>query len=225
MPNEPVNTELSDELLSALADGELDPGEADQACALWRGAEHAKSKWNDYHLIGDVLRSEELARGRAHDRAFLARVQAELARQPVVLAPEAARPEVPELQPQVVALAAGGGKKAARWAWRGPSAVAAGVVMVAGAWTLTRTSLDEGSGTLAAGAPQSSQIVAVSASSPVALAAPASPEALPANGALVRDAELDRYLAAHRQFSSASVLGAQQGALRQVVVSTEAAGR
>ena len=143
MPNEPVNTELDDALMSALADGELGADDADRACALWRASESARSKWNDYQLIGDVLRSEELARGRGHDSAFLARVRAQLALEPVVLAPEVARPALP--QPDVaipMAVAAGGGRRApARWGWLAPSAVAAGVVMVAGAWTLTRSPL------------------------------------------------------------------------------------
>ena len=222
MPNEPVNTELDDALMSALADGELGADDADRACALWRASESARSKWNDYQLIGDVLRSEELARGRGHDSAFLARVRAQLALEPVVLAPEVARPALP--QPDVaipMAVAAGGGRRApARWGWLAPSAVAAGVVMVAGAWTLTRSPLDGGSENLSAAPSVAPQIVAVSASAPARAEPPESPGG---NGALMRDERLDRYLAAHKQFSSASPLGAPPGALRQVTV--EAAGR
>lgn len=224
MPNKPVDTEIAHALMSALVDGELNSGETDQACALWRASGQARAKWNDYHLIGDVLRSEELARKSSHDTAFLARVQAELARQPVVFAPEPGRNEASDSSspPAISTPPHRARHRAARWAWLAPSAVAAGVVMVAGAWTLTRAPLDEPGGTLAASRVQAApQIIATSASSPVAMVEPADNAA--GNGAVVRDAQLDRYLAAHKQFSSASVLGAPPGSLRQVAA--EAAGR
>lgn len=227
MPNKPVDTEIAHALMSALVDGELDSGETDQACALWRTSGQARVKWNDYHLIGDVLRSEELARKSSHDSAFLARVQAELARQPVVFAPDPGRTEAFDLgsssTPAIPTPPHRAHHRAARWAWLAPSAVAAGVVMVAGAWTLTRAPLDEPGGTLAASRVQAApQIIATSASSPAAVVAESADNAV-GNGAVVRDAQLDRYLAAHKQFSSASVLGAPPGSLRQVAA--EAAGR
>ena len=94
------------------------------------------------------------------------------------------------------------------------------LLFVAGAWTLTRSPLDVGGESLSAVPSVAPQIVAVSASAP-ALAEPL--ESPGGNGALMRDEQLDRYLAAHKQFSSASALGAPPGALRQVTV--EAAGR
>jgi sigma-E factor negative regulatory protein RseA len=226
MPNKPVDTEIAHALMSALVDGELDSGEADQACALWRASGEARVKWNDYHLIGDVLRSEELARKSSHDSAFLARVQAELARQPVVFAPDPGRTEALDTSSSPATIPASPHRvrpRAVRWAWLAPSAVAAGVVMVAGAWTLTRAPLDEPGGTLTASRVQAPpQIIATSASSPAAAVELADSAA--GNGAVVRDAQLDRYLAAHKQFSSAAVLGgAPPGSLRQVAA--EASGR
>ena len=56
--------------LSALADGEA--SSLVQACQAWRDDAHARETWHAYHLIGDVLRSEELAHAPARDEAFLA---------------------------------------------------------------------------------------------------------------------------------------------------------
>ena len=42
----------------------------------------------------------------------------------------------------------------------------------------------------------------------------AEPQALVANGKLIRDARLDRYLAAHKQFAGTSALGVPSGFLR-----------
>jgi len=49
------------------------------------------------------------------------------------------------------------------------------------------------------------------------------PQALVVDGKLVRDARLDRYLAAHKQFAGSSVLGVPSGFLRNAA--TEAPNR
>jgi len=46
------------------------------------------------------------------------------------------------------------------------------------------------------------------------------PQALVANGKLIRDARLDRYLAAHKQFAGTSALGVPSGFLRSATVDT-----
>ncbi|MFA6262799.1 MAG: RseA family anti-sigma factor, partial [Bacteroidia bacterium] len=56
-------------MLSALADGEA---AAEPGCALWRDDAQARATWHAYHLIGDVMRSEDLAVRPARDAAFLA---------------------------------------------------------------------------------------------------------------------------------------------------------
>jgi sigma-E factor negative regulatory protein RseA len=58
--------------------------------------------------------------------------------------------------------------------------------------------------------PQASLAGAMPASLPVAPEA----AALVANGSLIRDARLDRYLAAHKQFAGSSALGVPSGYLR-----------
>lgn len=201
------------ELLSALVDGELDAGGTLAACELWRANEQAQIQWADYHLIGDVLRSEDLARSTAHESALFARIQAELAQQPVVLAPQ----QLPRTQSpgEAVIPARHPQARHSRRVWWTASAVAAGFVAVAGAWSVFRVPLPVDSGALVA----QSEPAPLSVSASAAIA----PENHVGAGTVVRDAELDRYLAAHKQFSSTSVLGAASGSLRQVVL--ESSGR
>lgn len=79
------------ELLSALADGELDDCDIPRAldCA---GQAHNLQSWQLYHLVGEVLRSPDLAQRGQHD--LLAGFRAQLAQDrhdlPVVQAPGAA---------------------------------------------------------------------------------------------------------------------------------------
>jgi sigma-E factor negative regulatory protein RseA len=51
----------------------------------------------------------------------------------------------------------------------------------------------------------------------------AEPQTFVANGQLIRDARLDRYLAAHKQFAGSSALGVPSGFLRNATA--EAMGR
>ena len=57
--------------LSSLMDGDLSAGDAAEACQLWRQDAQARSDWHAYHLIGDVLRSDDLASAPARDAVFL----------------------------------------------------------------------------------------------------------------------------------------------------------
>ncbi|MDE2275926.1 MAG: sigma-E factor negative regulatory protein, partial [Burkholderiales bacterium] len=109
----------SDDWLSALADGEGGAAAVDRACRGWRDDASARQKWHAYHLIGDVLRSDELAAPRGRDAAFLGALRQRLAAEPVVLAPA---PAVRRRQP-----------------WLVPAAMAAGFAAVAGVLVLART--------------------------------------------------------------------------------------
>jgi sigma-E factor negative regulatory protein RseA len=158
-------------LLSALADGDATVLPA--ACALWRDDAEARATWHAYHLIGDVLRSDDLAAPPERDAAFLAAVRARLAAEPVVLAPEPAR---------------------RRSRWMAPSAVAAGVMAVAGVIVVQRLSAP----------PDSSGLQAMrgdGALPVVAIGQPARPVVVPVEGNryLIRDPQLDAYLRLHRQ--------------------------
>jgi sigma-E factor negative regulatory protein RseA len=116
--------------ISDLVDGRLQGEELAQACRGWAEDAEARRTWHAYQLIGDVLRSEDLAAAPRHDAAFLAGVRARLAAEPVVLAPAALRRR--------------------RSVWLMPMAAAAGFVAVAGMVVVLRQAVPEG----AAGGPQ-----------------------------------------------------------------------
>jgi sigma-E factor negative regulatory protein RseA len=196
------------ELLSALADGELDAGGTRAACELWRSEEQAQIQWADYHLIGDVLRSEDLARQQVRGSALFARIQTELAQQPVVLAPQ---PQTRGERSSGADVVTGRAEvRSIRRAWWATSAVAAGFIAVAGAWSLFRVLLPVDSGAVVA----QTEVVPLSAAASAVISADPNVSA----GTVVRDPELDRYLAAHKQFASTSVLGVASGSVRQVVL-------
>ena len=210
------------EQLSALADGELDDAATALACAQWRGDASIRATWHAYHVIGDVLRSEDLATDPARDAEFLRGLRARLAGEPVVMAPSAL--QRPGGRSAVSAGHVAGGR--GDW-WKISAAVAAGFVAVAGVFTLTR-----GVGPVA---PTDTAIAR--ADVPVAVSTTVAPLAgvqsvdvtAAANGAasvplpvtdrvLIRDARLDAYLAAHKQFAGSSALGVPSAFLRSVTV-------
>lgn len=187
MSREPTVDPTAAERLSALMDGELhDSAEVAQGCRAWRDDAVLRESWHRYHLIGDIMRSEDLAASGAHDAAFLRGLRARLEAEPVVLAPS---PRPAATRPR-------------RWRWAGPAAVAAGFVAVAGVLVVTRAPAPET-------VEQARAPVAVPAATVVPVAAVPQPEpaAPPVNGQLIRDARLDRYLAAHQQFAGSTALG------------------
>jgi sigma-E factor negative regulatory protein RseA len=195
-------------LLSALADGETAASEADEACLAWRQGAGCET-WHTYQLIGDVLRSEDLVACAGSDAAFLRRMRERLAQEPVVLAPVAETAAVQQSQ------AVGGGAAVhVSWRrWSAPAAMAAGVLAVAGVAVMVRQG---GSGTLSAPA----TLAAASAAEPSARLALAGGDQAPATqgpAVLVRDPQLDRYLAAHRQYTGRALLVDPQD-VRQAMV-------
>ena len=188
--------------LSSLGAGELDAEGAGLGCQDWRDDPAARTAWHRYHLIGDVMRSEQLGSRPQRDEAFLQAFRARMASEPVVLAPE---PVVPPAAIEV---------RRPKWhqAWLPSMAVAAGFAAVAGVLVVSRLSNPGGEDNTAA----------------IAAASPASTELRratvsldPAPGAvldqqLVRDARLDRYLEAHRGALNGNSFGVPGGSLRSV---------
>jgi sigma-E factor negative regulatory protein RseA len=175
--------------LSSLMDGHLDEASLDSAFSAWRSDAKARECWHAYHLIGDVLRSDELASQPARDEAFLTSLRSKLAAEPVPLAPTSLQ----------------GGR-----GWRqrlvAPAAVAAGFVAVAGVLVVLRGAAPQagGQGALIAGSAGAEMVVV--------------------NRELIRDARLDRYLAAHRKVSntaSVQVPGAIARSVDTVVLETK----
>jgi sigma-E factor negative regulatory protein RseA len=189
--------------LSSLMDGELEASAVGRACGQWRDSDEAQAQWHAYHLIGDVLRSDDLASGGAHDAAFLTAFRERLAQEPVVLAPmPAATPAVENQAHQ-------------RRSWGAPIAVAAGFVAVAGVLVVTQMTGsfpwrgEQAQATLAAASPTVVNEV-IGAASGVAGDLPI----VVLNGQLIRDVRLDEYLAAHKTFGGSSVPGGPSGFLR-----------
>ena len=175
--------------MSSLMDGRLEDACIDGAFSAWRSDASARECWHAYHLIGDVLRSEELASQPLRDEAFLAGLRSRLAAEPVPLAP---------------------GRLPNGRGWRqrlvAPAAVAAGFVAVAGVLVVLRGAApQEGAGGALVAEGGSGEMTVV-------------------NRDVIRDARLDRYLAAHRKVSnsaSVQVPGALARSVDTVVLETK----
>ncbi|HEY0818426.1 MAG TPA: sigma-E factor negative regulatory protein [Rhizobacter sp.] len=192
--------------LSALMDGELDVSALTAACRAWRDDPEVRRQWHAYHLIGDVMRSEDLVSRPEHDAAFLVALRQRMAEEPVVLAPS---PMVAQAQVAT----------RARRAWRAPAAVAAGFAVVAGTLVVTQMSLRAPADAAMAQSSSPAQTVALSDK---AASATADPQGMVLNGKIVRDARLDEYLAAHKKFGGSSLPGGPSGFLRNASVEVPA---
>lgn len=207
MTNRFDGADHDDEDLSALADGELGPAAVARLCGEWRNELGMRERWHQYHLIGDVLRSEDLAAMPAHDNDFLVALRGRLVSEPIVMAPLAAvaRPDAVRSAPpgrrRVVAF----GAIAA-----GFVVVAAGVLTILGQPIAGSSSAAPAVGTLAQTAPA----IVVAARSPVRADSVSELQPTIASGQLIRDAKLDSYLSAHRQWSEGAVLGGHAAYLR-----------
>ncbi|AKJ31162.1 sigma-E factor negative regulatory protein [Caldimonas brevitalea] len=206
------------ERLSALSDGEAGAEELHSTLSGWREDAAVRAgtceTWHVYHLIGDVMRSDDLC-GHGEDDKFLARLRERLAQEAVVMAPapSTARVDAPDATVQV---ANGAPIAVRRRSWVAPMAAAAGVMAVAGVLVVTRVSTPGGALT---GAPQMVQAgapgVVAAPLQTVAASTPAQPETEIAVGhGLLRDPRLDQYLSAHKQFGGSSALGVPSGFLR-----------
>jgi len=185
------------ELVSALADGQL-AGEA-----FARGVEiavtdaGAREAWHAYHLIGDVLRSGELARCAPPDR-FLGRLQERLRAEQVAI--EMPPVQVSQMHAQIQTRGAAN-DSAFRWKMVAAAACVAAVSAIA--WTVIATP-DK------TAAPQ----LASASAGPVL--------ASTQRGVMIRDPHLDEFLAAHRQLGGAALV-APAGYLRNATF--DSAGR
>ena len=180
-------------ILSALADGDATDSEAARAFQAWRDDPDARASWHAYQLIGDVLRSDDLAAEPAADAAFLVALRARLATEPVVLAPQ------PRVQEQAVAQPVAANAAArSRARWQGPMAMAAGFLAVIGVLNVAGPFRHGGNASLASnGTPASSPVLASATSvnnSGLVLTAAQTP----AQTKAAAD-QLAPYLAAHRQ--------------------------
>lgn len=191
------NSTVSQEKISALADGELQPNELDAVLASLREPK-ARSEWDIYHQIGDVLRSNDMAVDLSPD--FAARMKAKLDAEPVIFAPSVLPAKTLDVQPQ------GRNQVLRRYAM--PGIAAALAVFTA---YLVAPQLDtDGSAPVAAAASvvvaSTSMPAPASAKSAPVLTASAAESASAATdvsqeGVVLRDPNIDEYLIAHQRYS------------------------
>jgi sigma-E factor negative regulatory protein RseA len=185
-------------ILSALADGDATDSEAARAFQAWRDDPDARASWHAYQLIGDVLRSDDLAAEPAADESFLVALRARLADEPVVLAPQ---PRV-EAEPLSLPVAANASAAVRPRRWQGPAAMAAGFLVVIGGLNIVRPFSHGAAGSFASNATAASGPVLASTTSVdnsgvVATSLQTAPRT-PAQTKAAAD-QLAPYLAAHRQ--------------------------
>ena len=180
------SSESSRRILSALADGDATDSEAARAFQAWRDDPDARASWHAYQLIGDVLRSDDLAARPGADEAFLVALRARLADEPVVLAPQ---PRI-EAEAEALPIAANASVRARRW--QGPVAMAAGFLAVIGVLNVVGA-FKQGAG------PTLASTTSVNNSGVVATSLQTAPQT-PAQTQAAAD-QLAPYLAAHRQSS------------------------
>ena len=189
-----MNDDLKmNEQLSALADGQLQGHELDQAlsfAAQGRGRE----TWQVYHLVGDVLRSPELAHS-SDSAAFLSRLHQSLAQEPLL-----ARPTLTGTEPEQ----SNSRQKAANasvFRWKMVAGVASlAAVSVMGWNALSHVRDADNAPRLAAAQPAATQQVMVGNGQDAQV--------------MLRDPRLDELLAAHKQYGGATALQMPAGFLR-----------
>jgi sigma-E factor negative regulatory protein RseA len=194
-----MNDELSQrEQISALVDGQLQRDEWCDAVSYAVG-DKGQATWELYHLVGDVLRSPDLA--QAASPVYMARLREQLAQESVRQRADT---------PVVGVVAVPGAESAANasiFRWKMVAGLASLSAVAAIGWTSLAT-LQE------AGHAPGAQV----ASAPVRAALPAVPVVTVADTdgsqVMIRDPRLDELLAAHKQFGSTSALQMPAGFLR-----------
>lgn len=195
------------EHLSALADGELQGEELAQAVA-YAASEEGESAWRIYHLIGDTLRSSEMA--HVAEPALLGRLREQLALEPQHggMAPVQALAQVAPAPHSAEPEARDAAANAPVFRWKLAAGFASLAAVAALGWNAY---LGLGAGA----APQGAQLAvaqpSVEAAVPAFVATAGGPQG---QQVMIRDPRLDELLAAHRQFGSTSALQMPAGFLR-----------
>jgi len=191
------------ERLSAFVDGES-LGEVEGFGSLfaeWNGED--RTAWSSYHLIGDALRSDDLAVSPTTSSAFLAGFAARLEAEPHVLAPAAlpaSKKPLAALRRRVVPVFA-------------VAAAAASLTWII-VPQLQRVDGTAGGAQMASVGADGVQRVAM-ASVPTGATHPAQ------DMNIIRDANLDQYLEAHQQFAQQPMVPGSMPLIRAAAVTTQ----
>ena len=174
------------EQLSAFADGELAPEALTQFLADLSREDTLRDNWHAYHVVGDVLRSTDLA-PTASETAFWGRLEQRLANEPARPLPAA---------PLSHAVVHNGAPANQRWAWVVGAALSVVAVTVSvGLWQRDA-------------APAGAQLAVTAPAAVVAVAAPE------ASDVMIRDPHLDALMQAHQQLGGHSAWQMPSGFLR-----------
>ena len=227
MKDDVVNTQ---ELLSALVDGELTGPELEQALALAEDAQ-GQANWQLYHLVGDVLRSPDLAHHSQHD--LLSGLRAQLAQEPPLqalsepVAETAAETAAESVSAPRVAVASGVLEQV-----QAPALASAQQRDPAANASVFRWKLAAGFASIAAVAAVGWQVLMVQAPTAIApqLAQTAAPNvvavaAQDGKTVMLRDPNLDALLTLHEQYGTRPSLQVPGEALRKAGLAEGSAQR
>lgn len=182
--------------VSELADGQLHGDALADALSRLSADEVAVRTWSAYHLVGDVLRTPDLAQG--HDPAFLKRLRVRLQAERIEPPALANAPQVQSVAPARYASGAANGPV---FTWPRLGA-AMSVLMVAGAGWLWLNGRGQGEYAPAL----------VQAPAPVLVGGSARPNG--GEAVMLRDPRLDQLIQAHRQAAGGAALQVPAGFLR-----------
>ncbi|HTH60488.1 MAG TPA: sigma-E factor negative regulatory protein [Paraburkholderia sp.] len=191
------------ERLSAIVDGELPVGE--HSSSIFSDFDRDdRLQWSSYHLIGDVLRSDDLALNPAASDAFMARFAARLESEPHVLVPA------------VAAAPGASAPSAARLLLGLRRRVVPTLAVAAAAATLTWIVVPQMHGIGDGGA----QVASLQSSRGNDVQRVAMASVPSQDGNIIRDARLDQYLEAHQQFAQQPVMMDSMPPIRSAALTT-----
>ncbi|MFM0719090.1 sigma-E factor negative regulatory protein [Paraburkholderia strydomiana] len=190
------------ERLSAFVDGELFGEEHLNLDKFLSGLDgEDRAAWSSYHLIGDALRSDDLAISPATSSAFLNGFSARFDNEPHVLAP-AAMPVARRL----LALR---------------RRVVPAFAVAAAAATLTWIVVPQLQGVPGGPGAQLASVHGDSVQRVAMVPVPAAAQPIAQDANIIRDASLDQYLEAHQQFAQQPVMTGSMPVIRAASVSTQ----
>lgn len=186
------------ELISALADGQLRGAEFARGVQLAATDARARQAWVEYHFVGEALRTGRASTGTAPE-AFLEKLQQRLREESLAAAPAlaVARPVLAAPRPA-----------ANDWRWKLVAGVASVAAVSAVGWNMWGSSGAGGVRPQLAAAPAAATVVPVSAEASAA--------------SMMRDPRLDQLLQAHRQLGGGTALGTTSGFLRNATFEGQA---
>ncbi len=209
------------ERLSAFVDGEFSAdfaaGSATEAHAHLNAIfssldDEDRKVWSAYHLIGDALRSDDLALSPAASQSFMAGFAARFEAQPHLLAPAALAADT--------AVSTHNGRVARILALR--RRVLPSLAVAAAAATLTWIVVPQMRGVGMAGGPQIAALQPAGDNvQRVAMNTMPVQTAAVQDGNIIRDAQLDAYLEAHQQFAQQPVMSDSMPLIRSAALTTQ----